>query len=290
MLKGKGKSEIDYAKVSKTVKLAVRFLDNIIDINRFPLPQIEETTKRTRKIGLGVMGFADMLIQMGVPYDSEEALKIAEDVMGFVNDTAHEASVELGRTRGVFPAFEGSIHAKPGGTSMRNASCTTVAPTGTISLIAGCSNGIEPLFALIYARRIMEGKILLEINPYFITTARQLGFYSDGLMKKLARGISLNAIEEVPQPVKRIFVTATEIAPEWHVRMQAAFQRHTDNAVSKTVNLPHKATRRDVADTYLLAYEQGLKGITIYRDGSRRKQPLDSRIDAKLIARHLKQT
>jgi ribonucleoside-diphosphate reductase alpha chain len=290
MLKGKDKSTIDYAKVGKAVKLAVRFLDNIIDINRFPLPQIEVATKKARKIGLGVMGFADMLIQMGVPYDSEEALKIAEEVMGFVNDTAHEASAELGRKRGVFPAFEGSIYVKPGGTSMRNASCTTIAPTGTISLIAGCSNGIEPLFALIYARRIMEGKTLLEINPYFITTARQLGFYSDGLMKKLARGISLNAIEDVPQSVKRLFVTAPEIAPEWHVRMQAAFQRHTDNAVSKTVNLPYKATRKDVADIYLLAYEQGLKGITIYRDGSRRKQPLDSRVDAKLIARHLKQT
>jgi len=290
MLKGKGKSEIDYAKVGKTVKLAVRFLDNIIDINRFPLPQIEEATKRTRKIGLGVMGFADMLIQMGVPYDSQEALQIAEELMGFINDTAHEASAELGRNRGVFPAFEGSIYARLGGLSMRNASCTTIAPTGTISLIAGCSNGIEPLFAPIYARRIMEGKTLLEINPYFITAARQLGFYSYDLIKKLARGISLNAIEDVPQSVKRLFVTAPEIAPEWHIRMQAAFQRHTDNAVSKTVNLPHKATRKNVADIYLLAYEQGLKGITIYRDGSRAKQPLDSRVDAKLIASHLKQT
>jgi len=289
MLTGKGRVDIDYVKLGATVKLAVRFLDNVIDVNRFPLRKIEEATRKTRKIGLGVMGFADMLIQMDVSYDSVKALEIADKVMTFINDTAHKASAELGEEKGGFPAYKGSIYDRPGGPVMRNASCTTIAPTGTLSLIAGCSNGIEPLFALVYVRRIMEGRRLLEINPYFISAAKELRFYTDGLIEKLARGARLSDIEEVPKAIKRLFVTAPEIAPQWHVRMQAAFQRHVDNAVSKTVNLPRMATREDVARIYMLAYEQGLKGITIYRDGSRRKQPLDSRIDAKLIARHLKQ-
>ena len=279
--------EIDYAKLSQTIRLAVRFLDNIIDINAYPLSQIGAATLRTRKIGLGIMGFADMLILMGIPYDSLAAVKLAEKVMGFINREAHLASSELAQTRGLFPAFKGSIYDHPGGAPMRNASCTTIAPTGTISLVAGCSNGIEPLFALVYMRRIMGGKGLLEINAEFIKTAKKSAFYSDELVNKLSQGIKLSEIKKVPPEIKRLFVTAPEIKAEWHVRMQAAFQKHVDNAVSKTVNLPPSATMQEVADIYVKAYEAGLKGITIYRNGSRRLQPLAGKINTGLVARYL---
>ena len=280
---------VDYVKLAETVRLAGRFLDDVIDINVYPLPQIAAATLRTRKIGLGVMGFADMLILMHIPYDSERAVELAEKVMGFINKEAHRASAALAGERGVFPAYEGSVYDSPGGTLMRNASCTTIAPTGTISLIAGCSNGIEPLFALVYMRRIMAGNSLLEVNQEFVRTARQNGFYSDEMLVKLSRGVKLAEIKRVPPGVKRLFVTAPEIKADWHIRMQAAFQRHVDNAVSKTVNLPHSATLKNVADIYLQAWDEGLKGITIYRDGSRRRQPLAGRIDAGLIADYLKQ-
>ena len=269
-----GGFKIDYPKLAETVKTAVRFLDNVIDVNKFPLPQIEEMTKKTRKIGLGVMGFADMLLMLGVPYDSEEALKVAAEVMRFIQDEAGKASVELARERGVFPAFSGSIHDRPGGPRMRNASCTTIAPTGTLSIIAGCSSGIEPLFALSYTRNILDGARLVEVNPYFEKAAREGGFYSKELMQKLAEGAHLSEIEGVPEETKRLFVTAHEISPQWHVRVQAAFQRSTDNAVSKTVNFPHEATREDIARVYMMAYDEGLKGITIYRDRSRDAQVL----------------
>jgi ribonucleoside-diphosphate reductase alpha chain len=289
MLKATKKPELDYAKLAETVRLAVRFLDDVIDVNQYPLPQIEAATLRTRKIGLGVMGFADMLIRMGIPYDSETALALAEKVMGFIQNEARRASAALGRERGAFPAFRGSVYDKPGGQPMRNASCTTIAPTGTISLIAGCSGGIEPLFALVYMRRITEGMPLLEVNQNFIRMAKERGFYSNELVSSLAQGAKLADLEVVPPEVKRLFVTAPEIKADWHVRMQAAFQKHVDNAVSKTVNLPNNATEHDVAAIYMQAYELGLKGITIYRDGSRRKQPLAGRINPGLVQKYLKQ-
>jgi ribonucleoside-diphosphate reductase alpha chain len=269
-----GTAEIDYPRLARTVSHAVRFLDNVIDVNKFPLTQIEEKTKLTRKIGLGVMGFADMLVRLGIPYDSEEALKVAEDLMKSVSDEATKASVELGRERGVFPAFEGSVYDVPDGPRVRNATRTTIAPTGTLSMIAGCSSGIEPLFALSYTKTVLDGTPFVEVNPYFEETARNGGFYSDELMQKLAESAHLSDIDGVPEEIKRLFVTAHEITPEWHVRMQAAFQKSTHNAVSKTINFPQEATRDDVSRAYRLAYEEGLKGITIYRDRSRDAQVL----------------
>ena len=284
MLRGSnGATEIDYPKLAKAVQTAVSFLDNVIDVNKFPLPQIEEMTKKTRKIGLGVMGFADMLIQLGIPYDSEEALQVASDVMHFINEKAYQASVDLAKERGVFPAFEGSIYDIPDGLRLRNASCTTIAPTGTLSLIAGCSSGIEPLFALSYTRNILDGAQLVEVNSYFEAVARGEGFYSEELMQQLASGVKLHAVEEVPDRIKRLFVTAHEISPQWHVKMQAAFQKSTDNAVSKTVNFPQEATREDIAEVYRLAYQEGLKGITIYRDRSREAQVLITGKEAKIV-------
>ncbi len=269
-----GTAEIDYAKLAETVKIAVRFLDNVIDVNKFPLKEIEEMTKRTRKIGLGVMGFADMLIRLGIPYDSGEALKLAEDVMAEIQRCATEASKELAQERGAFPAFEGSEYAVPDGFKVRNATRTTIAPTGTLSIIAGCSSGIEPLFALSYTRNILDGAQLVEVHPYFEEVAKREGFYSEELMKRLAEGARLRDIDGIPDDIKQLFVTAHEITPEWHVKMQAAFQRSTHNAVSKTVNFPQTATQEDVAKVYLMAYEEGLKGITIYRDRSREGQVL----------------
>ncbi len=269
-----GTTEVDYPKLAKTVKLAVRFLDNVIDVNKFPLPEIEEMTRKSRKIGLGVMGFADMLIRLGIPYDSEEALQVASDIMHFINEKAYQASAELAKERSVFPAFAGSIHDVPSGQRVRNASCTTIAPTGTLSIIAGCSSGIEPLFALSYTKNILDGSQLVEVNPYFEAVAKNEGFYSEELMKQLADGVHLSDIDGVPDKSKRLFVTAHDISAEWHVRMQAAFQKSTHNAVSKTVNFPREATREDIACVYMLAHEEGLKGITIYRDGSREGQVL----------------
>jgi ribonucleoside-diphosphate reductase alpha chain len=269
-----GKMEIDYNKMAKTVKTAVRFLDNVIDVNKYPLPQIAEMTHKSRKIGLGVMGFADMLMMMEIPYDSEEALNAACEVMSFVQSEARKASIGLAGERGVFPAFDGSIFNKPDGIRVRNACCSTVAPTGTLSLIGGCSSGIEPLFAISFVKNILDGARLVEVNPYFEKAARNGGFYSKELMQKLADGEHLEDFEGIPEKIKQVFVTAHQIAPEWHVRMQAAFQRCTDNAVSKTVNFPKTATEKDVAEVYMLAYEEGLKGITIYRDGSRQGQVL----------------
>ncbi len=271
------KYEVDYTKLALTVKLAVRFLDNVIDVNKFPLDAIGEMTRKTRKIGLGVMGFADMLMQLGVPYNSEEALGIAEDVMGFIQAEATKASVELATQRGVFPAFKGSKYDVANGLMVRNATRTTIAPTGTLSIIAGCSSGIEPLFALTYIRNILDGAQMVEVNPYFEEAARAHGFYSEELMQKLAGGAHLSDLNgKIPAEVKRVFVTAHEITPEWHVEMQATFQKYTDNAVSKTVNFPHEATKEDVAHVYMLAYEKGIKGITIYRDRSREGQPMST--------------
>jgi len=269
-----GQPYIDYDKLSQTVKLAVRFLDNVIEVNQFPLPEIAKMTKTTRKIGLGVMGFADMLIRLGIPYDSEQGLVMAEESAHFISEEADKASIELAQERGVFPAFQGSIYDMPDGPRFRNASRTTIAPTGSLSIIANCSSGIEPLFALSYVRHILEGEEFIEVNPYFEEAAKKGGFYSPDLMKQLAEGKRLKDIEEVPEEIKRLFVTAHDISPEWHVKMQAAFQKFTDSAVSKTVNFPHEATPEDVANVYKMAYQEGLKGITIYRDRSRDSQVL----------------
>jgi len=269
-----GQPYIDYDKLTQTVKLVVRFLDNVIEVNQFPLPEIAEMTKTTRKIGLGVMGFADMLIQLGIPYDSEQGLVIAQEIAHSISEEADKASIELAQERGVFPAFQGSIYDMPDGPRFRNASRTTIAPTGSLSIIANCSSGIEPLFALSYVRHILEGEEFIEVNPYFEEAAKGGGFYSPDLMKQLAEGKRLTDIEEVPEDIKMLFVTAHDISPEWHVKMQAAFQKFTDSAVSKTVNFPHEATPDDVAKVYMLAYQESLKGITIYRDRSRDSQVL----------------
>jgi ribonucleoside-diphosphate reductase alpha chain len=291
MLKSAGRNaKIDFAKLARITKLAVRFLDNVIDVSSFPVVQTEQAARNTRKIGLGVMGFADMLIQLGIPYDSEEALGVAGDVMRFINEEAHKASVALAAERGVFPAFEGADSDAANGHRLRNATCTTIAPSGTISLIAGCSSGIEPVYAMVMLRRLQDGSQLLEVNPNFLRLAKEYGFYSEELMEKLACQARLDTIDGVPENIKRLLVTATEVKPEWHIRMQAAFQRHTDNAVSKTVNLPQQATRKDIARAYMMAYEEGLKGITIYRDKSRRRQPLcASRAGLQLMRNWLSQ-
>ncbi len=271
-----GTAEIDYPKLAETVRVAVRFLDNVIDVNKFPLPEIAEMTKKSRKIGLGLMGFADMLIMRGISYDSEEALEVAEDVMAKIQEYATKASNELAQEREVFPAFEGSVYDVPNGIEVRNATRTTIAPTGTLSIIAGCSSGIEPLFALSYTRNILDGDQLVEVNPYFEEVAKSEGFYSEELMKQLASGIKLHDVDGVPDRIKQLFVTAHEISPEWHVKMQAAFQKSTHNAVSKTVNFPQQASKEDIAKVYMMAYQEELKGITIYRDRSRDAQPLST--------------
>jgi len=266
--------EIEWEKLKRITHKAVHFLDNVIDANKFPLKEIEKMTKGNRKIGLGVMGFADTLVQLGIPYDSEEALKTAEEIMKFISEEARKKSVELGEERGSFPNFKGSIWEKQGYTTIRNATVTTIAPTGTISIIAGCSSGIEPLFAIAYIRNVMEGTTLLEVNQHFEKIARERGFYSQALIEKVAKKGSIQNMHEIPEDVKRVFVVSHDIAPEWHVKMQAAFQKYTDNAVSKTVNLPHNATIQDVEKVFWLAYRLKCKGITVYRYGSKKEQVL----------------
>ena len=266
--------KIDYPKLAETIKIAVRFLDNVIDINKYPLPQIKKMTRSTRKIGLGIMGLADMLVCLGIPYDSNDALYIAEEVMKFINEEAAKASCELGEKRGEFPAFKGSIYDVPGGPHMRNATRTTIAPTGSISIIAGASSGIEPLFALCYTKTILEGEQFIEVNPFFEATAKKEGFWNENLMQEVANRGSIRGMEGIPEKIQQIFVTAHDITPEWHIKMQAAFQKYTDNAVSKTVNFPHNATRDDIAQVFMLAYKENCKGVTIYRDGSKDSQVL----------------
>jgi len=266
--------KVNWSKLRETVRNAVLFLDNVIDANRFPLKQIEEMTMANRKIGLGVMGFADMLIKLGIAYDSEEALRLAEKLMRFVTGEARQKSVELGEERGSFPNFDRSVW-KDKYSGMRNATITTIAPTGSISIIAGCSSGIEPLFAVSFMRKVLEGTRLFEINPLFEMTAKERGFYSAGLLEEIARTGSVQGIKGVPDDVKMVFVTALDIKPEWHVKMQAAFQKYTDNAVSKTVNLPQEARVEDVEKVFWLAYRLKCKGITVYRYGSKPEQVLN---------------
>ncbi len=265
---------VDFAGIEQTVKTAVHFLDNVIDVNRYPLDIIETTTKSMRKIGLGVMGFSDMLYKLGVPYNAEQAVQLARDVMGAIQRAARIASAELGKQRGSFPMFEQSVYKRQGFEAMRNATVTTIAPTGTISIIAGASSGIEPVFAISYVRNVMDNDRLIEVHPYFEQVAKERGFYSRSLMEQIAKKGTLHGIDGIPADVTRVFVTAHDITPEYHIRMQSAFQEYTDNAVSKTVNFPKAATKDDVRAAYDLAYSLGLKGVTIYRDGSRQGQVL----------------
>ncbi len=265
---------IDWDKLEKTVKLSTRFLDNVIEANKYPLPEIDEMTRANRKIGLGVMGWADMLIMLEIPYSSQEAIELGEKVMRFVNEKSHQESMLLAEERGAFPNFKGSTFDKPGKGPIRNSTCTTIAPTGTISIIANCSSGVEPLFAVSYIRQVLDNNKLIEVHPLFESIAKERGFYSEKLMQEIAEKGTVQDIEAVPADIRRIFVTSHDITPKDHVLMQAAFQRHTDNAVSKTVNFCSDATREDVATVYQLAYKEGCKGVTIYRDGSRDMQVL----------------
>ena len=269
-----GSPVIDYDELKETVHLAVRFLDNTIDRSRYPLPEIDAMVKGNRKIGLGVMGFADMLYQLGVPYNSEQALKTAEAVMGAIQKAAREASRQLAEERGAFPNCDRSIYRNHPDGPLRNATTTTIAPTGTLSIIAGCSSGIEPLFALSFVRTVMDNDRLMEVNPHFAAAAREGGFYSDELMSEIAARGSIHGLENIPPEIRKVYVTAHDVSPEWHIRMQAAFQKYTDNAVSKTVNLPRDATVEDVRKIYDLAHELQCKGVTIYRDGSKENQVL----------------
>jgi ribonucleoside-diphosphate reductase alpha chain len=264
--------EVDWNRLKEIVWMAVHFLDNVIDINKYPLKIIEEMTKANRKIGLGVMGWADMLICLGIPYNSDKALKLAEEVMGFIQKEGRSASSKLAEQRGTFPTYKGSIY--EGKTRVRNATITTIAPTGTLSIIAGCSSGIEPIFAVSYVRTVMEGTKLIEVNPYFEKVAKERGFWGRELMERIAEKGSIKEFKEIPEDIKRLFITAHDITPHEHIRMQAAFQKYVDNAVSKTVNFPHHATKEDVKEVFLLAYELGCKGVTVYRDGSREEQVL----------------
>lgn len=266
---------VDYQKLGSVVRDAVHFLDNVIDVNRYPLPEIEELTRANRKIGLGVMGFADMLVQLGIPYDSHEALKVAEAVMGFINEESRAASSRLAEQRGPFPNYHLSVHSGDERRPMRNATTTTIAPTGTLSIIANCCSGIEPLFALCFVRKVMDNDELLEVNPLFENVARQEGFYSKQLMERISREGGAQDIPGIPDHIKRLFATSHDIAPEWHIRMQAAFQKQTDNAVSKTINFSNHATPDDIGRAFIMAYREGCKGLTIYRDGSREVQVLN---------------
>ncbi len=265
---------VDWQGLARAVHLAVRFLDNVIDASRFPLPMIDETVRRNRKIGLGVMGFADLLYELGVAYDSPEGVALGERLMAFVQSEGHKASAQLARERGPFPAWPTSIYSARGEGPYRNATVTTIAPTGTLSIIAGCSSGVEPLFALCFTRNILDGERLVEVNPYFESALADAGLASPELMESVAAKGSIQDMDFLPAALRRTFVTAMDIAPVWHLRMQAAFQRHTDNAVSKTVNLPNSATEKDIHDIYWLAYQEGCKGVTVYRDGCKSVQVL----------------
>jgi len=270
-----GHARIDYDKLKATVDTAVRFLDDVIDMNNYPLPEIRHMTVGNRKIGLGVMGFADMLIALGIPYDSDEALAVAQELMSFVQEESGAASCNLARERGPFPNYDVSVFPERGGAPRRNATTTTIAPTGTISIIAGVSSGIEPIFALSYIRNVMDNDHLVEVHPLFDAEMRRRGLYSVERMTELSKVGTLRHLEGIPEDVARVYVTAHDISPEAHLRMQAAFQKYTENAVSKTVNFPTDATRDDIRKVFVLAYRLGCKGVTVYRDKSRDEQVLN---------------
>jgi ribonucleoside-diphosphate reductase alpha chain len=270
---------VDWDKLRRTTYTAVHFLDNVIDVNPYPLKETDKITRANRKIGLGVMGFADLLILMGVPYDSEKATEIGEEIAKFINEEAGKASERLGLERGSFPNFEASIW-KGKFKARRNATVTTIAPTGTISIIAGCSSGIEPLFAVAFMRHVLEGARLFELHPIFEEIAKKRGFYGETLEKIVSHG-TIREVEGIPEDLRRVFVTAHDIPPEWHVKIQAAFQRHTENAVSKTVNLPEDASLNDVENVFHLAYKLGCKGVTVYRYGSKGVQVLNLGVESR---------
>ena len=263
---------VDYKGLEEVVYNAVRFLDNTIDMSNYPLPEIDKMVKGNRKIGLGVMGFADLLFRLNVPYNSDAALDVAETVMGFIQKISHDASKSLAEERGAFNNFDKSIYSGKNGGAYRNATTTTIAPTGTLSIISDCSSGIEPMFALSFVRNVMDNDKLTEVNPYFEHVASEKGFYSKELMDIIAGQGTIRNIAEIPEDIRNVFVTAHDVTPKWHLRMQAAFQKHTDNAVSKTVNLSNDATIEDVRRIYNMAFELGCKGVTIYRDGSKKNQ------------------
>lgn len=269
--------EIDWDRLGEVTRLAVHFLDNVIEVNKYPLSEIDKMTKQTRKVGLGVMGWASALAKMMIPYDSDEALVLAEKLMSFILTEARKESAKLAVERGTFPAFKGSIYDREGGLKLRNATLTTIAPTGTISIIAGpCSSGIEPMFAISYHRaNVLDNDKMIEIEPAFKEAMEDRGLYSRKLMEKIAEKGSIQEIQEIPADIRRVFVTSHDATPEWHIKMQSVFQKYTDNAVSKTVNFHQDATIEDVREVYILAYELGCKGVTIYRDKSRDEQVLN---------------
>lgn len=271
----KEKYELDVDRLKEVTHLGVRFLDDVISVNKFPLQEIKIMTEENRKIGLGVMGFADMLIKLGIRYDSEEAVKMAKKVMKIIQDEAFAYSIELAKERGEFPNFNKSIYKDK--QKIRNATRTTIAPTGTISMIAGCSSGIEPLFAIVYTKTVLDDDKLIEVNPLFEEIAKEKGFYSKELMERIAKKGTVQGMIDVPIDIQEIFVAAQDISPEWHIKIQAAFQQYVDNAVSKTCNLPNDATEEDIRKIYEMAYDLGLKGITVYRDGSRDRQVVETR-------------
>ena len=266
--------EIDFDKLGERVERAVRFLDNVIDMNNYPLAEIGMMTRGNRKIGLGVMGFADMLLMLKVPYNSPEALEIASKIMGFIQEGSKIASRKLAEERGPFPNYPQSIYGGNGNLPLRNATTTTIAPTGTISIISSCSSGIEPLFSLAFERNVMDNDRLLEVNSIFKEALEKEEIYSEELMDEIKNVNSIHDFENIPEDIRNIFVTAFDVSPDWHLRMQAAFQEQVDNAVSKTVNFPHDATEEDVREVFTLAYQLGCKGVTVYRDGSRDQQVL----------------
>ncbi|MFH0845882.1 MAG: vitamin B12-dependent ribonucleotide reductase [Patescibacteria group bacterium] len=267
--------DVDWEKLKYTTHTAVHFLDNVIDMSKYPLQKIHDMVQANRKIGLGVMGWADMLIKLEIPYNSDEGIKMADKLMSFVQKEAMQASSELAEKKGAFPNFKGSIYDKKGGMKMRNATVTTIAPTGTLSILANCSSGVEPLFAVSYIRNIMDGTEMLEVNPVFEKEMEERGLLSDDLKRMVAKSGTLHDIKIIPKKLRDVFVVAHDISPEWHIKMQAAFQKYVDNAVSKTVNFSNSATPADVENVYLLAYKMGCKGVTIYRDGSRDGQVLN---------------
>jgi ribonucleoside-diphosphate reductase alpha chain len=266
---------IDFERLGRAIRAAVHFLDNVIDQNKYPLPRIEEQSKKNRRIGLGIMGWADMLVKLGLPYNCERAVRLAEQVMGFVQSEGHKESSHLAKTRGKFPNWEGSIYAEQN-VAMRNATVTTIAPTGTISIIGGCSSGIEPYYAIAFERNVMDGRRLVEVNPLFVEQLRKLGYYSDELVEQISGARSLRYIEGVPESLRALFLTAADVSPSDHVLMQAAFQRECDSSVSKTINFEESASIADVRQAFVQAYRRGCKGVTVYRDNSRPHQVLST--------------